>query len=389
MYETAAEFVFKDGSNGGSCLVAGWGPLEAGNVWSASKEARLRLPVAPGDGDLMLQLLIVTYTLVPFHTMQRVGVEVNGIDCGMAETFGEAALGFHLARDRFGAPDTLDIRLSLPDAIRPADANISDDRRELGIALIEALAIRVPPEPSFEPQILPPLPIDTFPGERATAVLRGFTALAPAQLAEQFESLGYNCDFGFLQSALGAEPLGLLRFGSTSMHRLLRGLDLGFPGIENEDRLRIWYERGVDDEYRAHHLDWLLQTHTRRQVGEIEPDRLRRDQARRLGFLRRMLFENLDSSRKLFVYQHFEPLAEAHILPLLTTLRSFGRNALLFIARDDGRPPGTVERLRTGLYFGSMDGANRPGNRYTINVPSWISVCANAYRLWRLDGGGA
>ena len=48
------------------------------------------------------------------------------------------------------------------------------------------------------------------------------TVLSDIDLVTQFESLGDSCERGLVQHRVGAEPLGLLRFGGIALVDLVR-----------------------------------------------------------------------------------------------------------------------------------------------------------------------
>lgn len=64
---------------------------------------------------------------------------------------------------------------------------------------------------------------------------------------ERFESLGQNCEFGLLQRRCGAEPLGLLRFSSVRLERLIHGIRANFEGIDAPNDVRLHCEKGRDE----------------------------------------------------------------------------------------------------------------------------------------------
>ena len=49
-----------------------------------------------------------------------------------------------------------------------------------------------------------------------------------------FESLGENCELGFVQRHFGAEPIGLLRWAGISLDKLRHGLATAFDRVGTE-----------------------------------------------------------------------------------------------------------------------------------------------------------
>src|SRR5204863_3187648 len=59
------------------------------------------------------------------------------------------------------------------------------------------------------------------------------------ELMMQFESLGENCEFGLVQRRCGAEPLGLLRFASAPLAKLLAALKADFAGFGESGAIAV------------------------------------------------------------------------------------------------------------------------------------------------------
>src|ERR1041384_3955367 len=59
------------------------------------------------------------------------------------------------------------------------------------------------------------------------------------ELMLRFESIGENCEFGLVQRRCGAEPLGLFRFASAPLPKLLAGLGARFEGLSHPDNLDV------------------------------------------------------------------------------------------------------------------------------------------------------
>ncbi len=390
MYETVAEFVFSIAGNGAPCLVEGWGAPEERSTWSVAETSRLSVPVKPGDGDLMLEIAVTPPLLMPVARRQRLGLHVNGVYLGEEVIACETSVGFRLPAAQFAAAGTLDIRLSTPDAQRPVDLGFSSDTRRLGVALREVLVLRVPPEIPVAERVLPALKLEDLPGGAHNEnLVRGFTGLSVADLMMQVESLGHNCELGLVQRRCGAEPNRLLRFAGIGYHNLLLGLDFGFEGIDELAQLRCYLDPGPRPEFRVYNSRYGMDFHSFQYEGDTDPASLLARMARDLAFRRRNFVDMLHEDSRLFVFQRVEPMTAAQAIPILNLLRSYGAHALLFVSPDRSIPAGTVRLLAPDLFQGSIDRL-APGTEVDrFNLPAWISLCANAYRLWRENGGGA
>jgi hypothetical protein len=236
---------------------------------------------------------------------------------------------------------------------------------------------------------MPPLSAENLDSlERLEPRVRAITGLSTADLQLQFESLGHNCEFGLMQRRCGAEPLGLLRFMSISPANLLHGLDFGFEGADDPAMARIYANPQGEQEWMLRLDRYDMHAHTFRRPADVDAETVRDDEVKKLVFKRRRFLEVLESGQKLFVYQRHEHITEAHALPVLNLLRSHGPNALLFVTAERSRPCGSVDRLAMDLYRGNIDSLAPIGSADKMNLPGWISICANAYRLWREAGLG-
>lgn len=74
--------------------------------------------------------------------------------------------------------------------------------------------------------------------------------LRPDLLA-QFESLGDNCEFGFVQRFHGVEPSGLMRWATAPIEGVITGLNDGWSDLYQVDALQPWaFDMAWDDRYK-------------------------------------------------------------------------------------------------------------------------------------------
>ena len=212
------------------------------------------------------------------------------------------------------------------------------------------------------------------------------TGLSIRAIALQFESLGENCEFGLFQRRCDAEPLGLLRFSSTFMRNLIRGIDDGFDGIGEIEDIDPRLEGGPPMEFMIHEKKFGLVYHTFVYEGQRSVWLMREQESARLKFLRRKFMEELEATDKIFVYQFGSGVSEEEILPLLMALNRYGAATLLWVVPvERGRPSGTVEVVMPGLLKGYIDRFAPEANAHDFSFDAWLRVCANAYVLARLQ----
>jgi hypothetical protein len=377
--QPAGHFSFGAGGTVTPCLGEGWCHPEPDFTWTTGTSSRLRLPLVPGAGQLMLELVLHPMRHPPCLTRQRIILHVNDIPLAEASIHAECALSLPIPDRALSGKNRLDIVLTCPDAASPAALGAGPDPRMLGVAVREILLLWAPARPDPTPVTLPPLP--PTEGGLPEAV-RAATGLTMPALAARFESLGLDCEFGLAQRQMGADQIGLLRFAGLSIDRLLIGLDQGFEGLGTPEDLRVFTrDDGPAAEFIVQDARYNMVLHTHQTVATTTAAALLPAMARHLAFLRRKLLEDLASGHKIFVFNHAGTRTHAQARPILHVLRSHGPNALLFVSNDHAEQAGTVRRLDDDLLQGWVDDLGADRARKRLDLAAWTSLCANAHRL--------
>jgi hypothetical protein len=190
----------------------------------------------------------------------------------------------------------------------------------------------------------------------------------------RFESLGENCEFGLVQRHGGSEPLGLLRFSSTPLPKLLAALAARFDGLGRADRLKVELSTNgreymvLDETFGLYYHAWVM-------AGERPPEDVHRRELRRLPYLTRKLVDDLEAGEKIFVYRSVGRHTEAQMHRLHEAMRHYGDNTLLWMElASAGHPAGTVERLGPGLLRGHMDRFAPGANAHDFSFDCWEKV---------------
>jgi tetratricopeptide (TPR) repeat protein len=203
---------------------------------------------------------------------------------------------------------------------------------------------------------------------------------ATAEFLMRFESLGPNCEFGFLQQAFGAEPLGLLRWAGTRPSCLIDALKHRFEGMGDPQQTRLMFKKGPL--YFTEDLRYGIIVHTGISRDEAAADVVYRKQCRRLAFLRDRLLADLESHHKVFVHAPYR-IEDPDLAEIMRLLGGYGPNTLLCVRlADAGHPPGTIDiagRLVTG-YSACEGWVWEDGRqRWTIDHAQWLSFLHAAW----------
>lgn len=97
-----------------------------------------------------------------------------------------------------------------------------------------------------------------------------------SELIRYFESLGDNCEFGFVQRHLACERPGPLRFNASPIGPLIAGFDKAFADVAEPGNLTATFENG---EWLMHEARYGFHWHTFRTNAEADTGRLIREQS--------------------------------------------------------------------------------------------------------------
>ncbi len=384
------------GSSGNSLayLGGGWARAEPDFTWGVGAESHLIFPRTGTANEFILTLDLIPFVHQPELPGQRLILSVNDTVLGSTNLSRPTLLAYRIPAALAKRSDRMLVTLQHPDAARPKDFAGNGDDRNLAFAVSEVKLYSVSVEPEAAIMRLPPGLMLAAAPERASGA-RGFadptewavnrTGLSIPQIAMQFESVGENCEFGLWQRRCDSEPLGLLRFSSTFMRNLIRGIDSGFDGLGEPEDIDPRLEGGERKEYMIHEKKYGLVYHTFIYEGQRSIWLMREQESARLRFLRRKFMEELDGTDKIFVYKFGPAVTEEEILPLHMALNRRSETTLLWVVpAERDRPPGTVEVLMPGLLKGYIDRLAPESNAHDLSFDGWLSVCTNALVMARL-----
>ena len=383
--ETLATLTFGAGGNSLPHQRRGFGDPEDGFTWSmgSSSELVLRAPPPPAGTafDHLLELRLNPMVAPGVLASQRLLVSVNGQEIGDDNLIGEGTVGYWIPSRALRPDGQLVVTLSHPGAASPKSLGFGEDGRVLGYMLRGMAVLRVPRRPDAAITALPPFPVPV-PRDQMGAAITSAIGRDPRSLALCFESLGHNCEFGLVQTHVGADPLGLLRFTSITLEHLLTGLRVGFAGTGEDLRVRTFPVGDGRHEYMLQDDRFHITVHTFRTTDEVSVEEIKEEHTRRLKFMQRQFLSFLRSGQRLFVFQRPGQITASQARALLVQLRNFGPNALLYVDQSPGLPCGAVEQLEHGLFHGKLDWMAQANEVGKMDLPSWLSLCVNAWRLW-------
>jgi len=347
---------FSAKGNAAAYCVSGWSTPEAAETWSVGTGSRMALPSPGAARPHILVLHLRPHTEPQRLPQQRLRVIANGVPVGEFTLQGRTVRACIIPQAALAGHPRIDLVFETPDAARPSSGQ---DKRQLSVAM-ESL------------QLYPDLV------QSDDAMLGADDEMPLNQLMLHFESLGQNCEFGLVQRRCQAEPLGLLRFASAPLPKLLAALDAGFIGMGSAESIRV--ELSVNGrEFMVTDTAYDIVYHAWVDAGQMTPEALHQREVRRVPLLVRKLLEDLAAGAKIFVFKGMGAVADEVVFPLAASLRRYGPNVLLFVTLAGAEhSAGTVEVKAPGFLVGYLDRFAPGQDANDLLLDQWVSVCRSA-----------
>jgi hypothetical protein len=207
------------------------------------------------------------------------------------------------------------------------------------------------------------------------------TGLLPKDLAEQFNSLGDNCEFGFVQRHFGAEPLGAFRFSNPKADKILQGIQTRFEGLGRNAHAKL--DAQTPPEWIIIEPDYHLRQHTFIRKGNPREVSIHADAAQFFTLTKRELLDDLDAGDKFFVIKSVPNLPLESAEKIAAAMRLYGPNWLLWVVDEPGGP--NVEIVREGLLKACVNGIQPQGHPQWGKFPfaQWLEAMVQAWELVR------
>lgn len=356
------------GSMGNSAdfKVGGWQDPEQGFTWTLGEKTSLAFVSPESPGRYALELSVSPFVWREKLAAQRLVVRANDEEIGRFALHSDAVLTCEIPWNLLLRRQVCMIEFQLPDAARPVEVSGVPDSRAIALAFEQVRLLRVD-------ELLGEAGVPATPKLGSKADLK--------ELMMRFESLGEDCEFGLVQRHCGAEPLGLLRFSSTPLPKLIAALDARFEGLGRPDLVHVELSSN-GREYMVRDKRFGLYYHAWVLAGEKSPEEIHARECRRLPFLGRKLIEDLEEASKIFVYRGMSALRDDDVHQLAKAMHAYGRNTLLWVEADRGAfDVGSVEELEPGLFKGHIERFAPASNAHDFSIDAWVEVCRNAMTM--------
>lgn len=205
-----------------------------------------------------------------------------------------------------------------------------------------------------------------------------------------FESLGDNCEFGFVLRKLGNDTSSLLRWVFLdSVADTARGVRTGFrdafvfenlkpagtPQMVRDVTQGIAFHTRMHSVERDGRWEFVAPEDERRKIHEQE--------GRKFDYLRQKFEREITGDRRIYVVKRNEGLGEGDADLLLDAVRSRGGCRLLHVTlADSSHPAGTVERVSDRLAHGWIDRFAPYDHADDVSLAHWQSLLATTEAMF-------
>jgi hypothetical protein len=205
--------------------------------------------------------------------------------------------------------------------------------------------------------------------------------ILPAHVLQCFESLGDNCEFGFVQRANGFEDGGLLRWSISPLDKLILCLDTNFRDFYLFDNL----EPSAPDMVRDTGTGLMFHT----QMHSIDGRFVLGEDARREIYAKEKskMYHLLDKFRRriqqpgiICVYKRNSGTTDDEAQRLQRSLNKFGQSTLLLVNSTTNTARwSTVYRSPLGFLVGLLDEFAPYFAADQVSIRVWNALLKNAY----------
>ena len=190
-------------------------------------------------------------------------------------------------------------------------------------------------------------------------------ALIVSNLLSQCESLGADCEVGFVHRAHGQEPMSLFRWAGMPFQSLISLINSEFKGFASEESSKMtWGLNPNTGNNEYHFLDthYQFEAHTfftkkNINIDEDENSLLKKSRSHHL-LLARKIMEDLEDAQKIFIFKAMERMDIAQYLDLHRAINTYGKNKLLIVEKKSSTNLHDNENLRIvepNLLIGKVD----------------------------------
>jgi hypothetical protein len=209
------------------------------------------------------------------------------------------------------------------------------------------------------------------------------------ELSGKFESIGDNCEFGFVQQHYQFEGGGLMRWALVgNADALINGIRTRFAGMFAFENLiptgggTMVFDRKAGI---AFHTDMTSVEQGGRFVfakSEAERREIHAEEAGKLAYLVDKFFVTLSEGQKILVFKQNRVIAPEVAQAILAAVGAYGDCSLLYVdPQQPGEVVGSVERVSERRYRGVIDRFAPYDRANDVSIEAWTEICMATAKL--------
>lgn len=214
---------------------------------------------------------------------------------------------------------------------------------------------------------------------------------------EHFESLGSDCEFGFLQRTNGREPLSLFRWGTMPLGAMIELFRHRFKDFATKETASLKLVLNPEDgkaEYRFIDKLYQFDAHTfftkkNMDISESAETLLPKVLSH-FSLLARKLLEDLEDGEKIFLYKSDKIIDTQQCIELHEAINTIGNNRLLIVMRQEKDRP-AFEVINPRLVIGRVDylwtDVDNPHKPFS-SIKCWDALIQKAHQFFSAEQAG-
>lgn len=172
----------------------------------------------------------------------------------------------------------------------------------------------------------------------------------------KFESIGENCEFGFVQRNLNYEAGGLLRWAFCPPDELAEAIENRFSGLYEFENLTP----SADDMVRDARYNLFFHTKMYSENGEFKLDaeqrlEIHRDEKEKSVYLIQKFIETVEANQHIFVFKRNGEIYDEQVRRIHRALSAIRPSRLLWVDDAEDGDVGSVVQLDDGLVKARID----------------------------------
>lgn len=203
-----------------------------------------------------------------------------------------------------------------------------------------------------------------------------------AERLQAFRSIGWNCEFGFVQRYSGIEASGLFRFTFTPIKTLTAAVSSGFERYGAPGDLQICEsESGF---YYCRSKTYNFWYNTSHKVGTGDTRAILREEYGKVAHLKRKILQELADGSCILVRRAEPDESRAAFAQLAAAIADHGPSTILRVFEaDEDHEAGSLERVSDTVLVGRIARFAPQVRAYEIDLEPWLTLCDRAYAAWR------